>query len=89
VGGKLSYRDLPDGVLPEGTEAAVAVIFAVNPDGRVSQCSAERSSGYPALDSLACRLIEQRFRFRPAKDRFGRPVRSWVAETHTWVAREQ
>ena len=89
VGGKLSYHDLPEGVLGEGQEAAVAVVFAVNPNGTASDCRAERPSGYPALDGLACRLIEQRFRFKPAKDRHGKPVRSWVAETHTWVARAE
>jgi protein TonB len=89
VGGKLSYRDLPQGVLGEGQEAAVAVLFAVEPNGKASHCRAERSSGHPALDALACRLIEQRFRFKPARDRLGRPVRSWVAETHTWIAKEK
>lgn len=87
--GKLSYRDLPEGVLAEGQQAAVEVVYAVNPDGRASQCRAERSSGYPVLDSLACRLIEQRFRFKPAQDRNGRPVRAWIEETHTWFARER
>jgi protein TonB len=89
VGGKLSYNDLPDGVLAPEQEAAVEVLFAVNPNGRASDCRAERSSGYPVLDSLACRLIEQRFRFKPAKDRLGRPVRAWVMESHSWIAREQ
>jgi len=88
IGGRMSYRDLPEGLLPLGEEAEVEVVFAVNPDGSASQCRVEHSSGYRALDGLACRLIEQRFRFRPAKDRYGRPVRSWVEESHTWVARE-
>jgi len=89
TGGKMSYRDLPQGILAPGEEAAVDVLFAVNPDGRASDCGVERSSGHPTLDSLACRLIEQRFRFKPARDRLGRPVRAWVAETHTWIARER
>jgi protein TonB len=89
TGGGMSYRDLPDGILQLGQEATVDVLFAVNPDGRASDCRAEHSSGYPVLDNLACRLIEQRFRFKPARDRFGRPVRSWVAESHSWYARER
>jgi protein TonB len=88
TGGSMSYRDLPEGILPLGQEASVDVLFAVNPNGRASDCEAERSSGYPVLDHLACRLIEQRFRFKPARDRLGRPVRSWVAETHSWIAHE-
>jgi len=89
IGGGMSYRDLPEGVLSLGQEASVDVLFAVNPNGRASDCKAERSSGYPVLDNLACRLIEQRFRFKPARDRLGRPVRSWVAESHSWIARER
>jgi protein TonB len=86
--GKMSYRDLPEGVLGEGQEASVDVLFLVEPAGTVGTCRVERSSGYAVLDTLACRLIQQRFRFKPAKDRYGRPVRAWVAETHTWFARE-
>jgi protein TonB len=89
TGGKMSYRDLPQGVLSLGQEASVDVVYAVNPDGHASDCRAEHSSGYPVLDSLACRLIEQRFRFKAAQDRFGRPVRAWVEETHSWIARER
>lgn len=89
TGGKMSYRDLPEGVLGLGEEASVEVVYAVNPDGRASNCRAEHSSGYPLLDNLACRLIEQRFRFKPARDRLGRPVRAWVEETHSWIARER
>ncbi len=89
TGGRMSYRDLPDDVLAPGEEGAVDVLFAVNPDGHASDCRVERSSGHAVLDSLACRLIEQRFRFNPARDRFGRPVRAWMEETHTWYARER
>jgi protein TonB len=89
TGGKMSYRDLPEGVLNPGQEASVDVLYIVNPDGRASDCRVEHSSGYPALDGLACRLIEQRFRFNPARDRYGRPVRAGVEETHTWFAHEE
>jgi protein TonB len=82
--GSLSYADLPAGLLPEGGEGHVGVIYMVRPDGRVSGCEAERSSGIPALDSIVCRLIEQRFVYRPALDRNGRPVRSFIVETQSF-----
>lgn len=84
--GKLSMNDLPEGLLPPGVEAAVTVLFRVGPDGRVSNCLVDRSSGIAALDGLACRLIEQRFRYRPARGRSGKPVASRVIETHSWYA---
>ncbi|MXO73939.1 energy transducer TonB [Altererythrobacter aerius] len=89
ISGRLSFADLPDGVLSEGQEAAVTVIFAVGPGGRVSGCRADESSGMVPLDSLTCRLIEQRFRYRPATDRNGRPVGAMVRETHWWIARPE
>ena len=89
IRGRLGYRDAPEGLVPEGREGHVGVIFAVNPDGRVSDCEIEQSSGIRALDVLVCRLIEQRFVFRPARDRFGRPVRSRVAETHSFFGRPE
>lgn len=84
--GRMAFRDLPEGLLAEGEEAAVRVIFTVRADGGVTGCRIDRSSGYPSIDSLTCRLIEARFRYRPARDRNGRAVRSMVRETHTWYA---
>lgn len=87
--GRMSYSDLPETALALGEEAAVTVVFAVEADGRVTGCRVDRASGRPAIDSLTCRLIEQRFRYRPALDRRGRPVRSHVRETHEWVANDR
>lgn len=85
IRGKLAYEDLTQGLVAPGREAGVAVRYTVNPDGSVSNCRIDESSGFPPLDATACRLIEQRFRFRPARDRNGRPVSSTVAEEHVWV----
>ena len=87
--GRLSFSDLPEDTLAIGQEAAVRVVFAVNADGRVENCRVDRASDIPAIDGLTCRLIEQRFRYRPAIDRSGRPVRAFVRETHTWVGNDR
>jgi protein TonB len=87
--GRIAYSDLPEDALAIGDEAPVVVIYAVEPDGSADRCRIDHSSGHPAIDSLTCRLIEQRFRFRPALDRNGRPVRSMIRETHTWVANDR
>jgi protein TonB len=88
IRGKLSFSDLPDGLLAPGEERRVGVRYTVETDGTVTGCRADEPSGIPELDALACRLIEQRFRFRPARDAQGRAVRSTVAETHTWLVRQ-
>ena len=87
ISGTLSYRDLPEGVLTDYGTIEVEVIFTVLPNGRATGCRAERSSGSGLLDSTACRLIEERFRFRPARDAAGRAVRAQMIETHGWFAR--
>jgi len=88
IRGRLAFDDLPDGYLEEGDMASVEVRYTVETSGRVTGCRAIRSSGYPAIDAAACRLIERRFFYRPALDRAGRPVRSVVGESHTWVVNE-
>jgi protein TonB len=85
IRGRLGYSDLPQGLVAPGAEAAVGLRYTVNPDGTASNCRIDQSSGFPALDATACRLIEQRFRFRPAQDRAGKPVSSTVAEDHVWI----
>lgn len=83
--GRLSFGDLPEGLLRAGSTGKVEVLYRVNIDGSVSDCRAEGSSGIPVLDQLTCRLIEQRFRFRPARDRRGKPVPAMIIESHSWI----
>lgn len=88
IRGRLSYDDLPEGMLEPGEEAEVEVRYYVEADGRVTGCRAIESSGIRALDTLACRLIERRFVYRPARDGAGRPTRSIIEENHYWRADE-
>ncbi|MBW8784485.1 MAG: TonB family protein [Novosphingobium sp.] len=89
IAGRLSFADLPEGLLAPYSEAGVGVRYKVDAEGHVSDCGVDQSSGSAALDALTCRLIEQRFRFRPARDEAGRPVDSIIVESHTWVNRPQ
>jgi protein TonB len=41
--------------------------------------------GVPELDALTCRLIMQRFRYRPSTDRYGRPIPDTVDGEHEWI----
>lgn len=78
------YRRLARG-LP--LSATVHVRYTVSPSGRVSGCSVTRSSGRPDVDSTTCRLIEQRFVYRPARDAQGRPVAEVVNTVWSWEPR--
>ena len=78
-------RDYPRAARAAGVEGTVAVRFTVQPSGRVSGCQVIRSSGNADLDSTTCRLIEQRFRYRPARDAASNPVAETIARTFDWM----
>jgi protein TonB len=84
ISGFVDDRDYPRAAIEDRASGTVFLRFVVAPNGRVSQCSITRSSGHPALDATTCRLIMRRFRYLPARDRFGRPVAETVNGDHDW-----
>lgn len=62
----------------------VGVDYAVETDGSARDCRITKSSGDRDLDETTCRLIEQRFKFYPARDAAGRAVTSYITERHEW-----
>ncbi len=87
--GRLSDSDYPRSAAEAGFGGAVSVIFAVETNGRVTNCEVTATSGYAALDENTCRLITRRYRFEPARDWKGRPVRSRVTENHSWIIQQE
>ena len=85
IGGDIFPSDYPKRLGNAGIGGLVGVIFRVEVKGRASRCRVLRSSGMPDLDTLTCRLIEQRFRFRPSTDSFGRPIADEVEYDHEWT----
>lgn len=53
-------------------------------DGRVTRCAVTSSSGSPELDAATCRLIEERFRYNPARTVDGDPVADVAGRTQRW-----
>lgn len=88
VKGRLKNSDYPRAARRAGAEGTVHVRFLVNPDGGVGGCTVTRSSGHPELDSTTCRLIERRFRYRPARDVQGRPTSDVVVGEQLWWIRQ-
>ncbi len=87
--GRLRDSDYPSGAGEAGIGGTVSVRYRVEIDGRASDCLVTESSGSFELDDLTCRLIEQRFRFAPSRDRTGRPVRSYIVENHSWMVEDE
>lgn len=85
IRGRIRDSDYPEDLADAGIGGRVTVLFLVQTDGRVPECDVVGSSGIPRLDALTCRLIRERFRFRPSRDGRGRPVPALVRESHEWV----
>ena len=87
IAGRITGRDYPRNLGSAGIGGRVEMTLVVEPTGRVGRCTVTRASGSVELDQLTCRLVQQRFRFRPGTDRFGRPVAQEVDLDHDWEVR--
>ena len=74
VAGELKTRDFPKSGAGERDGRFIVVRYTVGTDGRVRNCRVVQSSGSAQADAITCRLIEKRFRYRPAEDAAGKPV---------------
>ena len=84
VAGWIKQSYYPKAAVLEGASGLVAVSFWVETNGRATDCRIDRSSGSRVLDLGTCDLIERRYRFRPARDAAGQPVRILLHEEHDW-----
>ncbi|MDO7842523.1 energy transducer TonB [Sphingomonas immobilis] len=84
--GRIKDSDFPKSI-PRGWRGTVYVDFTVEADGRATACRVARTSGNGEIDATTCRLIEERYRYEPARDRAGKKIRSRVeGQDHTWVS---
>ena len=84
IRGRMNTSDLPEEIFATGFDGTVGVRYLVTTQGRVAECVVTRSSGNAAVDATTCRMIRERFRFRPSRDGQGRPVNAWIVENHSW-----
>lgn len=82
--GSIRDRDYPRSASSARRGGEVETRFTVETDGRVTGCRISRSSGDADIDATTCRLIEQRFRFRPATNRTGEPIASQYGWRQSW-----
>ena len=83
IAGALDYRDYP-GRRGDRIES-VGVRFTVEASGAVANCRVTQSSGNPRVDAATCRIIERRFRYRPARNAAGEPVQSVLTTIFDWI----
>jgi TonB family protein len=84
VSGEVLTADLPYAEQSKKAERKVGVHYTVTADGRVTGCAVTRSSGSRPLDALACKLAEERFQYRPARDSSGAGVAAGIDRDIVW-----
>ncbi|MBE1525784.1 protein TonB [Sphingopyxis sp. OAS728] len=82
--GTIHDRDYPREASRAKAGGEVEVRFTIEASGRVSGCRVTRPSGDASLDQTTCRLIEDRFRFKPATNSAGEPVASQYGWRQSW-----
>ena len=87
IAGALTDADYARTSHPRGATGTVYIAFRVRADGSVDQCRVTRTSGYPSIDEATCRLFQQRFRFRPARNASGQPIDYTMSTVFTWRPR--
>jgi len=84
LSGRIKDSDYPKAASRAKSGGEVEVRFTVQPTGRVTGCRVARSSGDASLDATTCRLIEERFRFRPATNAAGSAIASQYGWRQRW-----
>ena len=74
----LTGRDFPLDLLSEWPpRATIFMRLRVDVRGYVSECTVDRGTGVPSIDSAICNIVHDRLRFRPALNRSGQAVAGW------------
>lgn len=84
ISGVLKTKDFPSSGAGEREGRFIVVRFVVGTDGRAKNCRVVQSSGSTEADTITCRLIEKRFRYRPARDSAGTPVTEETGWKQWW-----
>lgn len=84
VKGRITNSDYPRAAADANAGGSVTVRFTIGTDGSVRGCTIMKSSGRADLDGTTCRLIEKRFRYKPARDAQGRLVESVTGWRQVW-----
>ena len=84
VSGKIKNSDYPKSATAARQGGSVTAYFTVGADGRANKCRVVKSSGNADIDATTCRLIEQRFRYEPARNKAGQPISDVTGWQQTW-----
>lgn len=86
TGGRFRNSDFPDW-LHGKVRLKIGVRYSIGASGRVDKCEIIEKSGYAEVDDMTCRVIVERYRFRPARDPDGYAVTEVREEDYRWQVR--
>ncbi len=86
TGGKIKNGDYPKALREANISGTTETEVAVGANGRPTACRVIRTSGSRELDSTTCRLIMQRFKFKPARNAAGQAIDSHIEYDQEWDA---
>jgi protein TonB len=82
--GRIRDRDYPAAAFQAGIQGVLRTRYTIGTNGRVIRCEILETSGSPLLDETTCRLVMERYRYRPARNAAGKPVVDVVIQRHHW-----
>lgn len=75
IEGNITRKDYPKELRGQPlVRGRMTLEFVITVAGRVRNCTAIKSSGNAILDRDTCRLMEERFRYKPATNARGEPI---------------
>lgn len=77
-------NDYPRSALAAGAMGEAHVLVSVGVDRRASDCRTIRSSSNKDIDAMTCRIVTERVRYIPGRDRSGRPIAAPLYLTMRW-----
>jgi Gram-negative bacterial TonB protein C-terminal len=84
----LNNGDYPSGALIAGHNGIVQFRLDIDEAGKVTGCRVLHRTNPDSFSTLTCKRIGQRARFRPARDKDGKPVRSYYVNKARFVIPE-
>jgi TonB family protein len=79
-----NYSDYPKAALRKRQQGASFIRWEIGVDGAVRSCAVERSSGSKDLDSVSCQRIKELGAYRPALNKAGKPIPTFMTRRVDW-----
>ena len=84
TGGKIRDADYPKALRENFVSGITGTLVSVGTNGRPIGCRVIKRSGSAELDATTCRLVMERFKFRPARNAAGQLISSDIEYEQEW-----